>query len=131
MAYSLTTDHLAAHQVRTTATEMACSQDGERPPADELQTERKPRVLLTEEEKVKRRAECQRKYYLSHKEALKPQKQASAQAYYQRHREERIRYATERQRRERELIRAAKASLAEGRPLIELVPDCYKFLAAR
>ena len=129
MAYSLTTDHLAAHQVRTTATEMACSQDGERPPADELQTERKPRVLLTEEEKVKRRSETQHRYYLANKEALRPQRQAAARKRYQLHKEELNRYATERRRRERELLRAAKASLAEGRPLIELVPDCYKHLA--
>ena len=86
-------------------------------------------MLLTEEEKVKRRAETQRRYYLANKEALRPQRQAAARKRYQLHKEELNRYATGRRRQERELLKAAKASLVEGRPLIELVPDCYKHLA--
>ena len=108
---------------------MACSQDGERPPAEDLQTEQKARALLSPEEKAKRRAETQRKYYLANKEAHRPMRNASNRRYYERHKEELNRYASERRRQERQLINAAKASLAEGRLLIELVPDHFKTLA--
>ena len=137
--YSLTGADQSRIKCAPPLREMADELQTERPPADELQpdsprteklqTERKTRVLLTEEEKVKRRAETQQKYYLANKEALRPQRQAAGRRHYQLHKEELNRYATERRRQERELLKAAKASLVEGRPLIELVPDCYKRLA--
>ena len=104
--------------------------------ADELQTERPPagerkgHVVLSPEERAKRRAETQRKYFLANKEALRPQRQAANRRYYNRHKDELNGYARERRRQERELINAAKASLAEGRPLLELAPDHLKHLAA-
>ena len=81
--------------------------------------QRMPRARLSEEEKVKRRAEAQAKYHQAHKEQLREQRQAAYRRYYARNRGAILERNREKRRQDRELLKAAKEALSEGRPLSE------------